>query len=439
LWFSNSNIITNCYPVNQSFGGFLKNFCVCLGLVFFFSRSFNRLHRNSMGFTLADLLTLLTANLSPSAYGQTAHFSGAQSTVASSGLNLPIGVAVDGSGNIYIADTVNNRVLKETPSNGGYIESTIVSSLPNSPWAVAADGSGDIYISIPDSNQVLIETLAGGAYTQSTVGSGMNGPHGVGVDSKGNVYIADTGNNRVLIESLSSGSYTQSTVVFTGTPLSQPTGLALDTIGDIYIADTGNNRVLEAVAEAGGYFQTPVATLSQPSSIAIDSLGNVYITDSANNQLLKAIVSNSFLYNQQSVIASGLNDPAGIAIDSSGNIYFSEPNNNLVLKRQLGAVNFGPVNIGNSAGTHSLIYTFDTAGTPGRPLVLTQGTLGLDFTDAGTGSCTTNATPYSYNVGDTCMVDVTFTPKVAGARYGAAVLQGGSGTILPRATSTAAE
>jgi NHL repeat len=181
------------YPINQSFGVFLKNFCVWLGLVFFSSRLFNRLHRNSMGVTLAGLLTLLTSNLSPSAYGQAAHCSGAQSTVASSGLNLPIGVAVDGSGNIYTADTVNNRVLKETPSNGGYIESTVVSSLPNSPWAVAADGSGNVYISIPDSNQVLIETLAGGAYTQSTVGSGMNGPHGVGVDSRGNIYTPTPG------------------------------------------------------------------------------------------------------------------------------------------------------------------------------------------------------------------------------------------------------
>ena len=120
-------------------------------------------------------------------HAQTAHFRYSQSTIAS-GRSGPSGVAVDGDGNVYIADTQNYRVLKETPTGGGYTESTIVDSL-NLPFGVAVDGGGNVYIA--DNNRVLKETLLGGSYTQSVIVGGLSGPQGVAVDSNGNVYIAD--------------------------------------------------------------------------------------------------------------------------------------------------------------------------------------------------------------------------------------------------------
>ncbi len=74
--------------------------------------------------------------------------------------------------------------------------------------------------------------------------------------------------------------------------------------------------------------------------------------------------------------------------------------------------------------------SFTAGGTIGAPAVLTQGAPGKDFADAGTGSCTTNGTTHVYAAGDTCTVDVTFTPMAAGERYGAAVLQNSSGTTI---------
>jgi hypothetical protein len=93
------------------------------------------------------------------------------------------------------------------------------------------------------------------------------------------------------------------------------------------------------------------------------------------------------------------------------------------------AVNMGAVNVGIT-GSISLRFTFDSGGPIEVPGVVTQGATGLDFTDAGTGTCTTNGTSHSYGAGDTCTVDVIFTPKYPGARYGAAVLRDNSGNVI---------
>jgi DNA-binding beta-propeller fold protein YncE len=105
------------------------------------------------------------------ASAQTAHFSGVQSTVASGGMT-PAAVAVDANGNVYIADTGNDRVLKETPTGGGYTQSVVAdfaSSGLRNPTSIAVDGMGNVYIADPYSNRVLKETLSGGSYANSIV------------------------------------------------------------------------------------------------------------------------------------------------------------------------------------------------------------------------------------------------------------------------------
>ena len=251
-------------------------------------------------------------------------------------------MAVDGSGNVYIADHTNNRVLKETPSGGIYTESTVASGLAY-PEGVAVDGSGNVYIADSHNNRVLKETLSGGAYAESTVASGLSAPYGVTVDGSGNVYTADTGNSRVLKETLSSGTYTESTVE---SVLTYPGGVMVDGSGNLYIADTGNNRVVKVTA-------------APPS--------------------------------------------------------------------------FGSVAAGSTSSTQTEIFTFDTAGTIAAPAVLTQGATALDFQDASTGSCTTNGTSHTYAAGDTCTLDVTFSPHFAGTRYGAAQLTDSSGNVIATA------
>src|SRR5271156_5983817 len=92
------------------------------------------------------------------------------------------------------------------------------------------------------------------------------------------------------------------------------------------------------------------------------------------------------------------------------------------------AANFGPVNVGSTSPTAiSVTLTFGTAGTLGSISVVTQGATGLDFVDAGTRACKAGT---AYGTGDTCTVAVSFTPKFAGTRYGAAELLDGSGNVL---------
>jgi hypothetical protein len=114
-------------------------------------------------------------------------------------------------------------------------------------------------------------------------------------------------------------------------------------------------------------------------------------------------------------------------VDGSGNVFVLAYGNGVVT--EIGAVgNFGSVNVGASSATPlTLYFTFDTGGTLGSTAVLTKGAPGLDFTDAGGGTCTVNA---AYNAGDTCTVNVTFAPKAPGPRYGAAELLDGSGNLL---------
>lgn len=96
----------------------------------------------------------------------------------------------------------------------------------------------------------------------------------------------------------------------------------------------------------------------------------------------------------------------------------------------LAAADFGSVNVGVGSSPITVTFTFDSAATIAAPSVVTQGAAGLDFADAGTGTCTTNGTTHTYSAGDTCTVDVTFTPKNPGTRYGAAVLRDNSGNVI---------
>ena len=273
---------------------------------------------------------------------------GTQKVLASAfnGLDFPGGVAVDGSGDVYIANTQfgNEQVLKETLSSRGYTQSIFVIGLGD-PSGVAVDGSGNVYISDWNKNQVLKETPSAGVPTQSVVANaannGLNEPAAVVVDGSGNVYIADNGNNQVLKETLSAaGGYTQSIVADSAhNGLNGTYGVAVDGSGNVYITDTFNDRVLKETLSAGSYTQSIVADsatngLLAPAGIAVDGSGNVYIADSDNSRVLKETLSEAGY--TQSVVANaasnGLSEPQAVTVDGSGNVYIADTENSRVLK-----------------------------------------------------------------------------------------------------------
>ena len=259
---------------------------------------------------------------------------GAESAVSSSALTSPSGVAVDASGNIYIADSGNNRILKETLSAGSYTESAVPTSSLSGPQGVALDGSGNLYIADPGNNRILKETLSAGTYAENTVStSALNDPEAVAVDGSGNVYVADTGNNRILIETLSAGTYAESTVPTSA--LSSPSGVAVDGSGNVYIADTGNYLVLKDTLSAGTYTESILLTRAfEPTGVAVDGSGNVYIAmggGSVINGVFKLTLS-AGSYTESTASTSALAYPSGVAVDGSGNVYVADTGNNRVLK-----------------------------------------------------------------------------------------------------------
>jgi signal peptidase I len=257
--------------------------------------------------------------------GTTAGFSGDNGQATSAQLNAPRGVAVDSAGNVYVADTANNRIRK-------------------------VDTSG------------VITTIAGGGANTACTFSGpatsvaLNAPRGVAVDSSGSVYIADTGNaciRKVTGTTISqvAGGGANTACTFAGTAasvsLSAPGGIAVDSAGAVYVADTSRSCVRKVSAGnvsqvAGGGANTACsfagaassASLSSPGSVAVDSSGNVYIADTGRSCVRKVTAGNI------SLLAGGgastactfsgaassvsLSAPAGVAVDGSGNVYVAD-------------------------------------------------------------------------------------------------------------------
>jgi len=361
---------------------------------------------------------------------QPVFYPGKLSTIGS-GLNGPAGLATDSSGNLYIADANNNRVLKETLTGGSYTQSTIGSGLAT-PAGVAVDGAGNVTIVDRGSNRVLEETLTGGSYTQSTIVSGLFMPQGVAVDSNGDIYVADFLNNRVLKETLSGGSYTQSTV---GSGLSEPAGVAVDAEGNVYLSVVGSNSVLKETLSGGSFTQSVVSnSLYAPYGVAVDGNGNVYIADSNNNRVVKETASGSG-YTQSVVMGGGLNGPEGVALDSSGNVYIADSGNNRVVKLDVsdapslsfaatapGATSSDSPQTMTVVNNGNTVLTFPIPASGVDPSIST----GFNWNSTGSTACPQIGSGASMAgtlaAGASCTLPISFTPATPGSYSGSLVL-----------------
>jgi uncharacterized protein (TIGR03437 family) len=270
----------------------------------------------------------------------TSGFSGDGSAAKSAELAGPFSMAVDKSGNIYIADQFNNRIRKVDTSgnittvagNGtsGYLGDggAATSAELSDPEGVAVDSSGNLYIS--DTGNSVVRKVSSSGTMSTFAGTVVNGPgysgdgaaataaqlfhpSGLTVDPKGNVYIADTSNNIIRIVTTDGNINTYAGnfgagIGFTGdggpatsARLNNPEGVALDVAGNLYIADGNNNRIRE-VTKSTGIINTVAgsstiggfggdggpatkAKLNIPKGVAIDLVGNLYIADGYNSRV----------------------------------------------------------------------------------------------------------------------------------------------------------
>ncbi len=276
----------------------------------------------------------------------TAGLSGDDGPADRAQLNLPYGVSVDSSGNVYIADLGNNRIRRVSPAG-------VIVSLPGvfkAPRNVLADGQGNLYVSEFDANRVrrinadgTVTAIAGngtrgrsgdfGPALQAT----LNSPAGLALDPAGSLYIADSGNS--MIRKVSAGLIT--TVLGNGVPGSQvpaqlnlPTGVALDAFGNLYVADSGNGRIRKLSASG------TVSTIAMPArDVAIDSNGGLLVANADHmNKLLAsgatAIVAGdgSYLFRGDGGPATDarLNQPGAIALNPAGLLTIADTGNSRV-------------------------------------------------------------------------------------------------------------
>ncbi|MEB3061803.1 serine/threonine-protein kinase PknD [[Mycobacterium] zoologicum] len=198
-----------------------------------------------------------------------------------------------------------------------------------SPGGLALDGSGNIYVT----NQSMygrVVKLEPGSHTPVMLPfTGLYEPQGVAVDRTGAVYVTDF-NNRVV--KLDPDSHAQSELPFTG--LNYPEGLVVDNAGSVYVADRGNNRVVKLPAGADSQVVLPFAGLHNPDDVAVDSAGNVYVTDTDNDRVVRLAAGS----NTQSVLPfTGLDAPWGVTVDGAGNVYVTNHDSHTVLKLAAGA------------------------------------------------------------------------------------------------------
>ena len=352
---------------------------------------------------------------------QSVNFAGAQTTILS-GLNGPEAVAVDAAGDVFIADTGNNRVV-EVPVGGCPAAGcpTVGSNLGLAmPAGVAVDAAGNVYIADTGNNRV-VKVTAGGV-EGGLLGS-LSSPTGVAVDSSGNVYVADSGHHQV-VEIGGAG------VDFVN--LFNPTGVAVNAAGNVFVVDNGFHAVERQLpagcGESGGLCIID-QNLNGPFGVAVDGVGNVFIGDTGNNRVVELPGNGS----APTTIGSNLAGPYGVAVDAAGNVYIADTGNGRVVEVQPYSVNFGSLNVCPSGQTTpapcnqtlTLNFNITASGTLGTPNVLTLGSPNLDFTLASGSTCTGSVT-----AGGTCSLNITFAPSFPGLRTGAVQLVDGSGNIL---------
>jgi len=405
--------------------------------------------------------------------GTASYPSGDNGPATSATLKAPTAVTVDGSGNIFIADTGNN-VIRRVDAVTGVI----------STYAGSGTGSGSCF-----TNNFNTDAVGNGCPATQAI---LTAPAGVAIDTYGNLYLSDqtvlNGTAANSIREVTTKGYIFSIAGGTtpcittpsggqadtygngcwasgnagtnpnpiGILLSSPAGLAIDAANNLYIADKGDNMVRKLnlgttlVTDLAGTGQAGSSTsngnvaassqLNAPQGVGVDAGGNVYIADTGNGTirlvtggttspgLISTIAGTNGAtgtgtvpgYATQAYLAS----PTGIAVAAAGTLAIADTGNARVLadNRTQVAYNFGFTNVTNPATTVTLpttiteLVTGTAATTLGSPLFTTSGntsTNGSSGLFTLTASSTSGCAPGLYAIGLTCNLVAQFTPTTS--------------------------
>lgn len=241
----------------------------------------------------------------------------------------PDGVTVTDEGDLYVTDSGNNEIRKieedgtvsTTAGDGeaGYADGSVETARFNCPDGITVDSNGDLYVADTGNNRIRkisidageVTTVAGSGEAGSADGTGtdarFNVPANITVDSSGNLYVADEGNNVIrkitpegeVTTFAGSGDATFRDGTGAEASFNAPHGIAVDMSDNIYVTDMGNNRVRKITTNAevttiagdgtAGFVNgvAESAQMDTPHGIGVDADGNVYFADENNNRIRK--------------------------------------------------------------------------------------------------------------------------------------------------------
>lgn len=408
--------------------------------------------RSSVAGMLSAVVTAFTSLLVPAGFlvtAQPAHAFGVASIQFQSQISLvsppssgspdgPFGMALDKAGDLFVADYNNSRVV-EIPA--GCASTSCQINLPtvglSGPTGITVDGSNNVFIADYNNNRVVELPWTGGGYgAQVTLpNTGQNEPGSVAVDTAGNVFIANfdhsgsTASQVVELPWTGSGYGAPVTVV---NWLSGPFGLAFDASDNLFIADEGAGQIVELpkgcsssacqVIAASGLSLSP-----GPTAVSIDMSGNLFVADGQVLEVPNGCSNSSCYINIGNSLNVGLG-ALGVVVDGAGNIFVGDYGTNQVLDIRQNSFDTGSIGLGSFENFTAYINFNSTvtlnSTTPYA--LLAQGMSGMDFVDAGGGTCTAT----TYNSGQSCSIQVEFKPQFAGSVKGALSLFDSGGNII---------
>jgi hypothetical protein len=424
-----------------------------------------------------------------------AAYGGDGGLATASTLSGPASVAIDQAGNLYLADRANSVIRKITQA--GYISTyagtgaagysgdggAATSAQLSAPWGVAADSTGNLYIADTGNNRIrkvtsagIISTFAGtgvagfGGDGAAATSAQISSPYGVAIDSNSNLYIADAGNRRIR-KVVSGGNITtyagNGTAGYSGdgaaassAELNQPMGLAVDSSGNLYIADENNNRVrmiepngtISTVAgngnslDSGDGFNATSAGISAPLNMTVDPAGNLYIAEAARVRWVSTAGVIQTFAGTGTAGSAGNGGPAtsaqlgslsGIALDALGQIYLSDTTYDVIRRITLDT-SFPATNVGQSSSSQPVAVVVNTAAAI-QSIAVPSGY--ANYSVGTVSGCTVDGSTIN-PAGTVCSFPMTFAPQYAGLSTAPLTLIDGTGTkhtFALRGTGTGAE